>query len=150
MSEQQLQFNIVKNFRNKYPEHRGMLFEINNSTNKGAHRKGLGQVKGASDLFFLNEFGKHFAIELKEPESRHDVSHLIDQCNWLTKVGDRGGLGFFIFTHEDFENIIEMAIMEDPPYDLESISIRSIDMVLSIALFAQKNGKKTVKLPYNG
>lgn len=107
MTEDQLQQQIVTYFHNTYPEHRGMLFEVNNKTDKGAHRRALGLVPGASDLLYIDTKGIAHAMELKAPGTRHDVKHLEKQLNWGQRVALRGGSTSFIFSLEQFKQEFE-------------------------------------------
>jgi hypothetical protein len=91
-----------------------MLLEINNSTNKGAYRKGMGLVKGASDLLFISPEGHVYAFELKENKSRHDVKHLRRQFEWSMKVNSRpNGAAFFIFSEEQFFRVMEYILQRN-------------------------------------
>lgn len=145
MSEQQLQFKIVTTFHNRFPEHRGMLLEINNSTNKGAYRKGMGLVKGASDLLFISPEGYVFTFELKENGSRHEVKHLQRQLDWARKInGKVNGAAFFIFGEDQFFRIMDLI--------LQDLKIRYCceagNSLRAIGIFIEEAATKTVKIQY--
>jgi hypothetical protein len=147
MTEQQLQFKIVTNFHNLYPEQRGMLIEINNSTNKGAFRKGMGLVKGAADLIFISPSGVVFTFELKAPGARHNVKHLREQLEWAKKINSKAlSKAFFIFDLKQFFTII-IAILKHNKfiYSLES------DLTLGYIedLIKDKKDSQAVKIDYN-
>ena len=146
MSEQQLQFKIVTRFHNEYKMHRGMLIEINNSTNKGAYRKGMGLVKGASDLLFIGPDGTAYTFELKENGSRHSVDHLKCQLDWARKILNRSkSFSFFIFDVEDFFNIIYTIVIARDVDALYNISTDSLNYIYDLT---EKATTKTVKIDY--
>ena len=153
MSEQQLQFKIVTRFHNTYPEHRGMLLEINNSTNKGAYRKGMGLVKGASDLLFIGPSGVVYAFELKESGSRHSVDHLKCQLNWSIKVSNRDkAQSFFIFNEEQFFEIMVLilSLSTDPLRPCAALRAKSYVALSYINSLTTNAKTKTVKINYVG
>ena len=75
MTEKQLQAKLIINFGQKYPQHRELLFEVNNDTysrNHAAARKAVGMVPGVSDLIVVTHYsGKILGIELKAVGSVH-------------------------------------------------------------------------------
>jgi len=89
MSEIKLQSDIVKRFSEIYPEKRGQLFHVPNERNsrlQAFKAKAIGIFPGVSDLIFIdiNNIGisKMIAIELKEPNSRHEVNQILVQLEW--------------------------------------------------------------------
>lgn len=110
ITEAQLQFQIVTYFNNNYKAERKRLFEINNSTNKGVTRKGMGLIKGVSDLGYINLLGGFIGLELKVKDSRHNIKHLETQCEWLEMLNYTQGesMGLFIYTLDDFIEFRDM------------------------------------------
>lgn len=106
MTEDKLQFECVTWFHNTHNAERGYLFEINNKTNKGSHRKGLGLVKGASDLFYIMPDSLPLAIELKTHGKSWRIQHIQDQVHFIRKMQNRDGNGAFVFTKEQFDTLI--------------------------------------------
>lgn len=109
-SEDHLQFSIVKDYADKYPERRGCLIGIDNNANNPAEMRkkiGMGLVKGTSDMLLFQE-GKVVAIELKTSDSVHDSTHILEQCEFIIKVAHRGGfctsLDQFWRIHDGLEN----------------------------------------------
>jgi hypothetical protein len=145
MTEDRLQYECVKWFYNTFPNHRGMLFEINNKTVRGAYRKGLGLVRGASDLMFLHPKGFVVPIELKVESSRHELAHLIRQYNWLEQTRLRGGVPFICTKLEDFIEIIDLCITFEHKERLTHLSRASMDRIKNIILNTPKE-QKTVKI----
>lgn len=147
MSENKLKFDIVKWFHNSHKKHRGSLFAIRNETNKGAYEKGLGLVKGASDLGHILENGVFCGFEIKLPNTRHDVEHLKDQLEWLKLVNKRGGIGFFIFSLKQFQHAM-FGLTEGTQDNAYIISRNSLNFVSKCIEKAEEKGTKTAKLPW--
>ena len=148
MSESRIQFEIVMCFRNEYPEYRGCLMEINNSTNKGASRLSAGMVPGASDLVLCSPDGLFGGFEIKEPNSRHNISHLLRQISWGEQIIKNGGLYFFVFSKLQFIKIFEILRRRPPRMYamLRAESLSTIDHVKKIVEAGQKRGVRSVKL----
>ena len=146
MTETKLQFDIVMWFNNNYKTDRGSLFAIQNETNKGAYKKGLGLVPGASDLGHILETGVFCAFELKAPNARHVVKHLKRQSGWLQLVNKRGGVGFFIFSVKHFQHAIDNCKLDNERTHL--ISKNSLDFIANCIEIAEEKGTKTVKLDW--
>src|SRR6056297_498023 len=106
MTEQQLQHEIVMWFSQQYPQHRGLLFEINNDTQamkQAMKRRAMGMIAGASDLGLINpNNGQFIGIELKAPGSRHKLKHIKQQVEWGQKLIDAGGM--YVMTSQ-IENV---------------------------------------------
>ncbi len=84
MTEEKLQSDIAIAFSQRYPNKRGQLFHVSNERNNKVQAfkaRAIGIVPGVADfVFFSREF--NVATELKTPESRHLVNHIIQQVNW--------------------------------------------------------------------
>ena len=150
MSEKNLQFDIVMHFHNTYRDQRGMLFEVNNSTDKGASRKGQGLVKGVSDLVYCAPNGRMIGLELKEDSSRHNVKHLREQLNWAVKLHNQGGASFFVFTLEEFKSLMIRFSGSIDNYYIGWICRRNLEHMETIISKAEIKGLKTVKLVADG
>lgn len=91
--EAKLQAKMVIEFSQKCPEYKGRLigyFAETENKIEGATKLSLGLVKGASDLFYVRPDGRFTGIEVKAPHSRHNVQHLLEQCEWLESVPAEG------------------------------------------------------------
>lgn len=147
MTEARLQYECVKWFNNTHKDYRGCLVEINNNTNKGAHRKSLGQVAGASDLvFFDKENGNVLLIELKLNGSCHNVEHLRRQYSWL-RMMNCSFFSLFVFDLEMFQDVINFCINED--YEkLNTLCAASAEFMHKRLLEADTKGFKSITLKY--
>lgn len=104
MTEEQLHQECYMWFHNTFPQHRRMLFHIdNNSYNAtvGARKKSLGVIKGVSDLIFIVESAVIF-IELKIGTNGQSD----EQKDFQAKVEARHHLYFIIKSLEAFKAII--------------------------------------------
>lgn len=146
-SEAQLQYECVKWFNNTHKDYRGCLVEINNNTNKGAYRKSLGQVKGASDLVFFNPYhGTVLMVELKLNGSTHSVKHLNDQLKWLNLM-DSGFQSLFCFSLEMFQYAV-LYVIENDFISIEDMCCKSRNFIESKIINAEFRKVKSVKLDY--
>lgn len=148
MNEKRLQFDCVTWFNNSVPTERGTLFAILNETNKGAHKKGIGLVKGASDLAYIAQDGVFCPIELKVPDTRHEVEHLKRQIDFIKKMNDRGGLGFFCFSKNHFQHIIA-SLTPGVTISAQAISDHSIRFIENSIVKGEMRKTKTVKLEWD-
>src|SRR5690606_20025556 len=93
MTENQLSCQIVKAVRNKHPDTRGRFFHISNERNNKTQAyiaKAIGIFPGVADFIYLykdkynlrNGLLGFIALEVKVPNSRHDVSHIEQQVEW--------------------------------------------------------------------
>lgn len=106
MSEKHLQAKMVIEFSQAHPELRGRLFGNFSETisaSKGANMLSLGLVRGVSDLIYIDDSFRVIGIEVKLPGTRHKVSHILEQCDWLEKCCYRG---YFCTSIEMFWKII--------------------------------------------
>ena len=149
MREERLQYEIVTWFHNSVPEERGTLFAIMNETNRGATKKGLGLLPGASDLGYIAVDGSFVGFELKVPGSRHDVAHLKRQLSFAEKAIERGSLAFFVFSLDHFKHIA--ASLTSGPIVLSwGLSRQSLDFIRGKIVEGETKGIKTVKLDWKG
>ena len=108
MTEAQIQSECVRWFWNTYPEHRRMLFHVdNNSWNAiiGAQKKALGVVKGVSDLVLVLD-GCVMFLEFKDETGVQKVEQEDFEC----KVKDRGHAYRVFRSVEQFKQIIWQTI----------------------------------------
>jgi len=106
MTEEQLQSKCTTWFWNTYPEHRRMLFHVdNNSWNNviGAKKKALGVCAGVSDLVLILSMGRIVFIETKIPGGKQSN----EQLEFEKKLYDRNHLYFIYTSFEEFKNLIE-------------------------------------------
>lgn len=105
-TEAKLQAKMVIDFSQKCPDQKGRLigyFAETENKIEGATKLSLGLVKGASDLFYIRPDGRMTGIEVKAPNSRHNVQHLLEQCEWLIKVPV---VGWFVDSVKMFWDVI--------------------------------------------
>ncbi|SEA59515.1 VRR-NUC domain-containing protein [Arachidicoccus rhizosphaerae] len=104
-TESRLQADITQWFWNTYPEHRGMLFHVNNKARnaiEGNKFKAMGVVKGVSDLVLVLPQGRILFIELKTPTGSQEAA----QKEWQAKVQERGHNYIIIRSLEEFKALI--------------------------------------------
>lgn len=107
-NESILHTSIVKRFRN-YGGYKGEIIaglsEIL-STTWGNKARSLGLRDSIPDLTYLSgdPYKGHFGIELKTIGSSHNVQHLINQAEFLTKYYDEG---YFVDSEEDFFHLLK-------------------------------------------
>lgn len=148
MTEDQLQQKCFLYFHNKYKNLRGRLFRTENKTTVNA--KGLGLVKGVSDLQYVLPNGKIVPVELKVNGSRHKVKHLEEQLEWVSDIAKCSGLGFFCFSFDHFKQVIDSLVrfdMCETWLHIESIS--TIEAIRNIISDAQIKGNLTTYVNYN-
>lgn len=108
--EDKLQHSCVLWFSQEHLEMKGQLFAINNTANspkQALHLKSLGVVPGVADLLFIRPSGKLVAIEMKYPDSIHNLDHVRRQAKWGAIVVKLGGESYFCTSLEQFKLIIE-------------------------------------------
>ena len=124
--EHQLQAKCVDAFRKKLASqgriqeiHRlfGYFAETENAI-QGAVMLSLGLAKGESDLFYIDDDKRIWGIEMKEPDSSHDVIHLKQQATWLKNIPYRG---YFCDSIEMFWNIINGGVGIHPDIIMENL-----------------------------
>jgi len=126
--EARLQSQMVIQFSQRYQGKKGCLigyFATSESAAQTSQKLSLGLVKGASDLFYI-ENGEMIGIEVKAIGSSHNRQHLIEQCHFLMKVPK---WGWFCDSVEMFWNIIEGGSGIDPQVVLENCLERKIASV---------------------
>lgn len=147
MSEKELQHNIVKWFGQTYPEHRGLLFEVNNNTysvRHGLSRISMGMVPGVSDLILIMpKCGKIAALELKAINSRHPINHIENQLDWGKKIIDNGGFYLMSYKEREIRGFMYHCIRQK--YNClrytQDTYIPNIQFEIDLA---KKNNKKTI------
>ncbi len=149
MSEDRLQYEIIKWFNNKIPAERGYLCRTENKTNKGANAKALGMVKGMSDLKYTAPCGTQILIELKTLNSRHDVNHLRKQLDFIVKHSIRGAVGFFVFELEAFQTIIANIVPNGVNLRALTMATHSQQYIKDMIEWADTKGSKTIELCYD-
>jgi hypothetical protein len=127
-----IQHEIVKWFSQQYPQHRGLLFEINNDSPGGVKqimkRQAMGMIPGLSDLMFLVPGrGEYAGIEIKGYQSRHSLEHIVTQWEWGKKIRDNGG--YWIMT----SNIDNITLF------IEGLMCREIDFIMGMMKQNQKD-----------
>ena len=149
MTEDRLQFEIVTWFHNSVPEERGFLCRTENKTNKGARDKGLGLVKGMSDLRYTAPCNSQVLFELKAPGSRHPVDHLKQQLNFIHQHSKRGAIGFFVFSLDRFQTIIANIVPNGVNLNAINMANHSIAYIRKVVNEAELKRQKTVFLDYD-
>ena len=122
-TEKQFQAHIIKDFHNSFPEHRGMLFSIDNNgfgARHGQSKKSMGMQAGVSDLMLILD-NLTVPIELKLRGSRHDKSHVRKQVNWMIKSTHRGCAPVMI-DHIDRWEFLKSSIKSMDKLDIRLIS----------------------------
>lgn len=149
MTEDQLQFKIVTWFHNNVPEERGYLYRTENKTNKGAKDKGLGLIRGVSDLHYTAPCNTRLLIELKAPKKRHTVVHLEEQLNFIYKHQKRGAVGCFVFSLDQFQHLMANTLPNGLNLLGLKMAARSVKYIERVVEVAKLMKNKTVELDYN-
>lgn len=126
-----IQHKVVKWFSQQYPEHRGLLFEVNNDAKNMKqimYRQAMGMVPGVSDLIFLIPNRAEYAgIEIKGYQTRHDFEHIVTQWEWGKKIRDNGG--YWLMT-SNLDNIMLF---------IEGLMAREVDFIMGMIKQNQKD-----------
>ncbi len=104
--EARLQSSLVRWYRNEYNGKKGSLIAIFNESKtsmESAKKLSLGLAKSAADLIRIDEHGRCWGMEIKDPGSCHSVKHLTAQAEWLLSVPFQG---FFIDSLISFQSVI--------------------------------------------
>jgi len=149
MTEDQLQFKIVTWFHNSIPEERGYLYRTENKTTKGARDKGLGLIKGVSDLHYTAPCSMRCYFELKVMSSRHEVTHLEEQLHFIELQEKRCGLGFFVFELEHFQTIMANIVPNGVNLLAHRMAKDSVNYIRDSVNYARESRCKTVMLNYD-
>lgn len=107
MNEAQLQSQCVLWFSQEYPKRRGDLFatfQETNSAAQGSNMLSKGLIPGVSDIIYTDFQKRLIGIEMKAPNTYHDLIHVLEQCRFIRHNAYHG---FFCTTLEDFKTIIE-------------------------------------------
>lgn len=117
-TEHKLQSALVKYFNHNYPSRTGELFatfQETKSKGQGGVMLSLGLIAGVADLLLCDN-GVLVGIEVKAPNSSHNIEHLIRQAKWLLKVPKRG---YFCDSLDVFVDILEGRDGIDPQIVLD-------------------------------
>jgi hypothetical protein len=144
MTEDQLQQKCVLWFHKEYKSERGMLFRTENKTNR--NKKGLGLIKGVSDLNYCSKWGHLIPIEIKVNGSSHKTEHLKNQYDWCKSVQERSGLAFFVFSFEHFMQV--MNSLMDHRFNAGFLALESADTLNYIKNLVGMSSTESVKLDY--
>lgn len=146
-TEAQLQQACVMYFNNTYKHLRGRLFRTENKTTVNA--KGLGLVKGVSDLQFILHNGKICPIELKLNGTRHKTKHIEAQFNWIEGIKKLSGIAFFCYSFEHFKEIIDKLVhFNQNQISLEFESEKSISYIQKVLSEAYLKGSDSVLINF--
>lgn len=107
--ENRLQSQCFLWFWNNYPEHRQMLFHVQNKARnaiEGNKFKAMGVVPGVSDLILILPAARIIFIEMKVGEGRQSPH----QVSFQDKVTKRGHSYVIIRTFEEFKSLIEYCL----------------------------------------
>lgn len=121
MSEKKVQSKIVMEYSQKHPEKHGTLWSTRNTTlsvKDGMTQRAMGMVSGVSDLIHF-ENSTFTGFEIKEPGSRHDAKHILNQINWAKKIISNGGRYFFITSTFDFWQFIQDTTVKTNIHEIE-------------------------------
>jgi len=89
---------------NEWRQHPKNLWTTFNEGKNVSQRLSMGMVSGVSDRLYYESWGRGLiGLEFKYPGTKHDVQHVIRQCEWILEVCDGGG---FIDDRSQFINII--------------------------------------------
>lgn len=107
--ENKLQSDCFLWFWNNYPEHRQMLFHVNNKARnaiEGNKFKAMGLVKGVSDMILVLP-GRVIFIELKAGNGRQST----EQTSFQKKVEGRGHQYKIIRSLQEFQELINQYLL---------------------------------------
>lgn len=107
MSEKKLQSQFVMHFSQRYPSRSGNLvgtFQETANAIQGSNMLSLGLVKGCSDLIYISKSKRFIGIEVKYPNTRHNLIHVLEQCRFLIENAYRG---WFCSEMDHFKSILE-------------------------------------------
>ena len=139
MKENRLQYEIVVWFSQTYTHLRGHLFTVNNNTynvKDAATKRAMGLFKGVSDLVFIvPKCGKIVGIEVKAPNSKHNVYHIKSQFDWGQTVINSGGFYIMSSNSNIIKNFIKSLILG---YTDEAMSIMNRENNNVISQFNKK------------
>lgn len=120
-NEKKLQAEIVMQFSQCYPHHRGRLFAVNNEAGNNRHAmtlKALGVHKGVSDLIYCDAV--LIGIEIKAPGEKHSRKHIESQYNWGLTITNAGGKYYIVTNLASFFSVIS-GRPDNRTYTLEDI-----------------------------
>jgi len=106
ITESRLQMDCFTWHWNTYPQHRGLLFEINNNSEnarEGMRHKSLGRVKGVADMCLLCPGGVTVFLEFKTETGTQSPA----QKEWQRMVAEAGHGYCIIRNEQEFRNLIQ-------------------------------------------
>lgn len=163
MSEKKLQSKMVLKFSQEFPNRFGDLIGTFNETinaAQGANMLSLGLVKGLSDLIYINKDKRFVGIEVKYPNTYHDLIHILEQCRFLI---ENAHVGHFCISLEQFEKIIDSdgQFGGINPFEVRHICYEKIkskmgefnwdsvdDLIFEAHKWQKKTGKKLPKVKF--
>lgn len=104
-AEHHLQHECVKWYYNDFKGKYGTLwanFSETMSGHHGSYKTALGLKRGVSDLCYC-PYRNLIGIEMKYPDTYHDVKHVKEQCKFLLEICSEG---WFCDSLESFQNIV--------------------------------------------
>ena len=107
-SESKLQQDCFMWFWNSFTHIKKTMWVVNNNPKNGrngAMLKGMGMVKGVSDLCWLNK-GKFYAIELKTETGRQSK----EQVEWQRAIEAQDGEYIIIRSFDEFRTFVETTL----------------------------------------
>jgi len=135
-TENKIQYEIVTWFSQKYPQYRGLLFEINNDTysrNHAMRRRAMGMISGVSDLIFIVPgSGKIAGIEIKAEGSNHKKDHIKNQLEWGRIIMQAGGF-YIMSSHTTVIKTFINFLIQDMNYEAKEMQgtlLKSINFKL--------------------
>ena len=84
--ESKLQSECVLWWKNTYPSLSNRLFAVFNEGRDVTHKLSMGLTPGVCDLLYVGLDGRLFGFELKQRDSHHLRTHLIQQAEWMLTV----------------------------------------------------------------
>ena len=107
-AEEVLQQKCFTWFHNQHPSLRGTMWLVHNNPKngrEGAILKGMGLVKGVSDISWLHG-GIYYGIEFKTETGRQSP----EQKQWDRAVTEQGGVYVIIRSFEEFCTFVQSVI----------------------------------------
>ena len=136
MSEIRLQSDIAQEFSVRFPKLKGQFFHVSNERNnkiQAYQALSIGIVRGVSDFIFFKKSvfnGLYLlGIEVKEPESYHEVAHIQNQLKWGKKLEECGGHYYIVRSVSEVIDLISTG-------ETSALRIADVEKMIS------ENGKK--------
>lgn len=128
MSEIKLQSEIAVEISRRFPKLKGQFFHVSNERNnkiQAFQARAIGIIPGISDFILMEpldiEKGSFLTgIEVKEPNSRHEVLHVRQQVRWAKTLERCGGVWFLVrsvneavkVVTKDYDGLLRIADVE--------------------------------------